>query len=279
MSRIFILGATGFIGRHLVSSIPSCYEVVTIGRQNCNILFDLEKDLPEKLVVEVNKGDFFIFLSAISFPDACEKQFDLSYRVNVTNTLEVISALTKKGVRVIFSSSDVVFGNNKKPATDCSKLSPFGVYGEMKAEVELSLATNSNVKVARFSYVLGQGDKFTQMLEDSSEKGLSVDVFEGFERNVVALPDVLAGIKSIIQNWDKFDFQAINFSGPNIICRSKVVDILKKYVIIDLKYKTSKAPKSFWLSRAKTIETYSNNFELLLGRKPLTVEEFVKNWG
>ena len=64
----------------------------------------------------------------------------------------------------------------------------------MKMLVERSCADNRLVKIARFSYVLGGKDKFSEMLIESDLNGSLVKVFRNFDRNVVLLDDVLRGL-------------------------------------------------------------------------------------
>ena len=93
----------------------------------------------------------------------------MAYKVNVKSSIDLINKLTEKETRVIFSSTDAVFGKMLTEASDHSDLNAFGQYGEMKAAVENAVLNNSLVKVIRFSYVLGLGDKYTTMLTQAAE--------------------------------------------------------------------------------------------------------------
>lgn len=50
-----------------------------------------------------------------------------------------------------------------------------------------------------------------------------LDVFDGFERSVVSINDVLLGIKNIILNWSQIDTRIVNFSGPDLVSRQQIV--------------------------------------------------------
>jgi len=280
MSKLYVLGSSGFIGSQLLCYLKSEYSgiVKSAGRENCDIYTDLSCDYSE-LVSCTESGDFVILLSSISSPDICKKQPELAYKVNVEATNGLISELTSKGVKVIFTSTDVVFGKCQKPVTDSSCLNPFGDYGEMKANVEASQSDNNLVKIIRFSYVVGLRDKYTSLLSEMALKEEEIEVFNGFERNSVVIDDVLEGIYKLIVNWDGVAPYAINFSGKELISRLKIAEYFKKYVCPKLKYKLVDAPNGFWDARPKTIEMQSNIFSNLLGREPMTIEKKLQCWG
>lgn len=277
--RIYVLGSSGFIGGELFSYLKSEYAgvVKSAGRTGCDVYVELAEDFSE-LVNTASEKDIVVFLSSISSPDTCKQQPDLAKKVNVTSTVNLIESLTENGVRVIFSSTDIVFGNANKAVDDASSLAPLGDYGEMKANVERAVSENSLVKIIRFSYVLGEGDKYTAMMAQLSKSGEELEVFDGFERNVVSLDDVTYGIYKLIVNWDKVDSMVINFSGPELISRLMITELFNRNVCSKLKYKAIEAPSGFWNARPKIIEMRSDIFSTLLGREPMTIEHKLKNW-
>lgn len=110
MTKVFILGSNGYIGNNLMESLCDNIEVITVGRSNADIYINLESDDFQSLLNKVEFKDTVIFLSAISSPDECNNNYNYSYKINVKNTISLISLLLAKNVRVMFSSSDAVFG-------------------------------------------------------------------------------------------------------------------------------------------------------------------------
>jgi dTDP-4-dehydrorhamnose reductase len=279
MQNIYVLGSTGFIGSQLMKYLKSKYKLSTysVGRSNCDIYVDLEKSTND-LVNSTTKGDVVVFLSAISSPDFCSKYQKLAYKVNVTATVELINNLTDKGVKVIFSSTDMVFGYSSVRVVDNSPLDPFGDYGEMKAKVEHLVLNNNLVKIIRFSYVLGMGDKYSNLLSEMASTGKQLDVFDGFERNAVSIDDVLDGIYNLINRWNDIDEKSINFSGPELISRFKITQLYAESVHKHLRFKLVNAPVGFWDARPKTIEMDSCTFSKLLGKQPMSIKYKLQNW-
>tara|TARA_Y100001935_G_C17277250_1_gene495372 strand:- start:353 stop:1234 length:882 start_codon:yes stop_codon:yes gene_type:complete len=273
-NKVFVFGASGFIGKVLLRKIYNNSETIGVGRNNEEVFFDLNYSDPESLKRYISKDDIWIFLAAISSPDECESNPDLAFKINVTKTKHLISWLTSQGVKVIFTSSDAVYSGIEGCVDDDETPHPIGSYASHKALVENYVRENNLVKVARFSYILGYEDKFSSMLRASEKSNKKLDIFLGFERCVVLLDDVVMGIQSLIDNWDRFDFKYINFCGPFLIDRVEMAKILKEKLFPRLDYYPKEAPKNFWISRAKRIHLDYKNFSKVLGRSPKSINEF-----
>ncbi|MFA7311704.1 MAG: SDR family oxidoreductase [Shewanella sp.] len=278
MSRVFVLGSTGFIGQALMIKLyEQGFKFASVGIRNSDVYLELGKE-HSNLLTAVESGDIVIFLAAISSPDFCKNQLQHARMVNVTATSSLIENLTDKGVRVIFSSTDLVFGLCTGVVVDNSIVAPFGEYGMMKADVESSFLKNPLVKVVRFSYVMGPGDKYTQMLLGANQSSQSVEVFDGFERNVVALSDVTDGICNLIRYWDTISNRVINFSGPECVSRWQLTLAFSRQFCPTLNCTLTDAPNGFWSARPKRIEMTSSVFSELLLRTPKSVCENLLTW-
>lgn len=277
-NKTFILGASGYIGTNLVKYLGHKNDVVKLGRNSDGGFFDLASFNPQMLSNRVKPGDMFIFLAAISSPEICKEKKEYAFNVNVTKTIELINWLVANHVRVIFSSSDVVFGSKLRIAYDDDLLEPLGDYAEMKMLVERAFGNNSLVKIIRFSYVYGKKDKFSKMVSEAESKGRVVAVFRDFYRNIVSLGDVLEGIENLVERWDAFPFYAANFSGPRLVSRIDFIKAIKKDILPNLEFEVLDAPSGFWDSRAKSIATDCTNFSIILGRKPRGLSSLKEVW-
>jgi nucleoside-diphosphate-sugar epimerase len=105
-----------------------------------------------------------------------------------------------------------------------------------------------------------------------------LDVFDGFERNVIALDDVLLGIKNIIRHWDDLDTRVVNFSGKELVSRQDIVKELVNQKYPDLVYSFTAAPESFWEGRPKVINTESKFLEAILKRPMKSYKECIKEY-
>lgn len=275
--NVYIVGSSGFIGSSLYESLDISNKF-TVGRSGCNVFLDLANGNCDDLLSEVEIGDFVILLAAVSSPDLCEKNFEQAYNINVTNTILLIDKLLLKGVKVIFSSSDAVFGAANRLCLDDCEPKPFGQYGKMKSKVEENFRGNENFFVIRFSYVLAKDDKFSLMVGEHADAKQNLDVFDGFERNVISLDDVLLGIQNIIFKWDEIETRMVNFSGSQLVSRQDIVKELAEKKYPNLTYSFTNAPDSFWKGRPKRINTESKYLDAILKRPAKSYKESIKEY-
>lgn len=276
-NRVFLFGSSGYIGRRLKTFFAEegFKDVFSVGRSVGDVLADLAYPDFSLLLDTVSKHDVFIFLASVSSPDACTNNFHDSWKLNVVNTRRLIQELIVRDVRVVFASSDVVAVGYKEPANEESKLRPFGAYGHMKAAIELEFENEPNFKAARLSYVISKSDRFSSLLYESVREKEQVQIFHGFNRNVVSCLDVVTGFSRLVENWDIVPSSSICFSGPHLVSR---LDIALQFqeLFPELKYSVVEPEANFWVARPRTIEVDSMYFEILLGRKRQSVIESLR---
>ncbi|WP_417528902.1 NAD-dependent epimerase/dehydratase family protein [Marinomonas shanghaiensis] len=278
-STVYILGGTGFVGRYLHKRLINTDGVDSyVVSRNSDIVCDLADDNFEPFLKQVKSGDTLVFLAAVSSPDQCKTHYELSYRTNVTNTISLINKLNELGVRVIFSSSDVVFGQSSYECYEATPLCPMGEYGVMKAEVEEKISALDNVKVVRFSYIVGPGDSYFSMLERAVEEGEEVQVFSGFLRSIVTIDDVIDGLVALTEKWSDFPLKVVNFCGPLLVSREQLTLEIADKLLPDLKFRAIEAPEGFWDARPKSINMMSDYFEDLLERPVTGLNNIYKMW-
>ena len=142
-----IIGATGNVGKRLLEkSLEVWHDDVEA------IATRLDKDELEYDFDSLSHDDVIAFCAAISEPSVCANNPELARKVNVTKTIEFIERSTHRGARVVFLSSDAVYGNIDNQFDEQWQKDPIGIYGEMKSEVEEYFRGNPDVKVLRSSF-------------------------------------------------------------------------------------------------------------------------------
>jgi len=266
---IHIIGASGYIGKKLQSFLKihgignlKLYSDSSIeGYIKLNLLdFDISD------INDFNKGDIVVLLAAVSSPDVCENNYQFARLVNVVGTRKLINECIKREVKVLFFSSDVVYGFNQGVNDENTHPNPHGNYAKMKVEIEEQFKNYSLFKVFRLSYVYSEEDKFATYLKKCSEENVIPEVFNGFNRNVVHIDDVLMCIMNIILDFNLVNNSVINICGCDLLSRVDLARIFfednsDKFKIIDV-------PNDMLKSRPNTIQTKSLYIEKLLGRKP-----------
>ena len=273
----YLVGATGNIGKRVVEK----------GGDEINVISRFELKLDQRPLyynfdaktiggTAIKEGDVIIFAAAISEPSVVSAQFDKAMAVNVDSTGEFIQTALGRDCKVLFLSSDAVYGNVEHGFDESQPVNPRGAYAEMKAIVEKRFVDNPNFKALRLSYNFHKDDRFTKYLRQCAESGVEAEIFDPLTRAVVHRDDTVDAILSIASNWDNADGQYINCGGSEVMSRQRFTEIIKRIALPTLKYKVTSPPAKFYGDRAKFSEMHSPNIEKVLGRKRHTVEEAVK---
>jgi nucleoside-diphosphate-sugar epimerase len=273
--KLIIFGDSGYIGSSLVSRLKSVNrDFSTAGRSQGNDVFlDLQNPHLEALDV-LSAGDKFIFLAAVSSPEFCSKYYDEAFKINVVNTCKIIHALLSKNVKVLFASSDVVYGPTEEPVDELSSLQPSFHYAEMKAAVEKEFKTDSNFNVMRLSYVWSIDDKFTQFIVNSSRSQAPIEIFHPFIRSIITLKDVLDFL-IVYADLPEMLPPVINLAGPDFISRVRLISEISKYLKIE--YTVVYPDDEFFRYRPERILMRSRFLASIIGRDPHSIASEIKN--
>lgn len=275
--RFFIIGASGFIGKSIfdgMKKIGSAYGTSVAGG---NGLLSLNLDAPEEFdYTLVSPGDVVFLSAAISSPDICARDYGRAWSVNVTGTSSLIERFVECGARVIFFSSDTVYGEREDEFDETATCNPAGEYAEMKREVEQRFAGNASFKAIRLSYVFSREDKFSRYLAGCAERDEEADLFHPFFRAIVHRDDVVDGALALAARWNDVPEQVINFGGPQVLSRIDFAECLCKAHLHDLRFKVTQPGAEFFKNRPRVIAMTSPVFARLLGRPQHTLSEAVR---
>ena len=272
MTRILVIGATGYIGRTLLaragglargtSSTPT--EGLLHLQLGAPLAFDYS---------QIDDADTVLMTAAISAPDVCAREKDRAWNINVTGTSAFIERAMHRGARIIFFSSDTVYGDQATPFTESGNANPAGEYAEMKAAVENLFRSERNFKSARLSYVFSRNDKFTSYLKNCWNREEIAEVFHPFFRSVVHRDDVISGALSLADRWAQTPEWLINFGGPQTVSRVDFAKALRDTCLPDLGFVVTEPEATFFHNRPRCIAMQSPIFAKLLGRAPRGLRE------
>ena len=284
MATLHIIGAKGNIGSRLVEKTEGEYDIrKVISPARPHLLthdsgyhvLNLAEDGFRYDFDTLKMGDTVAFCAAISEPSVCANQFQDSLRVNVTSTGDFIYEALKRGCKVIFLSSDAVYGNVLGEFDEEEKVDPLGVYAEMKAVVEKRFLEYPLFKVLRLSYNFFKEDRFTTYLRNCAEEGATAEIFDPFSRSVVHRDDTVDAIIALYNNWDVCEESVINCGGPETLSRVEFAKILKDSVYPDLKMKMVTPNEKFYNDRPAIVSMRSNHLEEVLGRPARSIQDAV----
>ena len=215
---------------------------------------------------EIYRGDVVLMAAAISSPDICRDQRDFVISVNVTGTMDFLSRCLDRGARIIFLSSDTVYGERASDFDETATCNPVGEYAMMKHEVEGRFLGNPSFKTIRLSYVFSREDKFTKYLCGCAERGEEAEIFHPFNRAVVHRDDVVQGAIALARRWDEFPQSVINFGGPDVISRIEFAQTMKDSVLPALRFRQIDPAEEFFANRPRIIQMKSPLLASLLER-------------
>ena len=284
MATLHIIGAKGNIGSRLVEKPEGKYDIRKVVSPARPHLFTHDSGYHVINLAEdgfrydfdtLKMGDTVAFCAAISEPSVCANQFQESLRVNVTSTGDFIYEALKRGCKVIFLSSDAVYGNVLGEFDEEEAVDPLGVYAEMKAVVEKRFLEYPLFKVLRLSYNFFKEDRFTTYLRNCAEEGATAEIFDPFSRSVVHRDDTVDAIIALYNNWDVCEESVINCGGPETLSRVEFAKILKDSVYPDLKMKMVTPNEKFYNDRPAIVSMRSNHLEEVLGRPARSIQDAV----
>lgn len=148
MSNVFITGANGLLGQHLVEFFSQVHKVLAsdLG-PDPSFLFShvryepvdiLDKEKLSSLTTSF-KPDLIINAAAYSDVDGCEIDKQKAWGVNVKAIESLIEICKKEKTKLIHISSDYVFDGRDGPYSEDDRPNPISYYGQTKLEGELKI--------------------------------------------------------------------------------------------------------------------------------------------
>ena len=158
MIKTAVIGASGFIGSHLIANYRSQYPdcVGTSFSKNVNNLlkFDIKNPKIEPLNLEKTGHKAVIITSYKVNTSYCENEQDKAYEVNVSGVLKLIKNLSQTSLKIIFLSSEHIFDGIQGKYGDDHPGVPNTVYGKHKKIIEDEIKSlTDNFLVLRLSKI------------------------------------------------------------------------------------------------------------------------------
>jgi dTDP-4-dehydrorhamnose reductase len=149
--RILITGKNGQVGREFSRLCPSRGDVVSVGRDEC----DLSNEQSIRDLVRQVKPAVIVNAAAYTAVDLAEKERDLCFAINATAPHVLAQEADRLGALLVHYSTDYVFnGEKKEPYLESDPIDPLSVYGASKAAGEAAIAAAaSRYLVLRTSWV------------------------------------------------------------------------------------------------------------------------------
>ncbi len=140
--RILVTGASGFVGRHLTTSLAAAYPNATL----ITPTVDIRDAAAIAAAVKDASPEICIHLAAVSTVAAATRDEDLAWQVNLHGSLHLARAILRHAPNcvMLFVSSSDAYGSSFRAGvrvTEDTALAPMNVYGASKAAADLALGS------------------------------------------------------------------------------------------------------------------------------------------
>ena len=134
MKKIMITGASGFLGSRAAEYFRGKYEVMTPS----HIQLDITDEKNVMRYFSEKKPDIVIHCAAVSDVGRCEREQELSWKINVSGSINIAKAAASVQTKCILCSSDqIYFGSSLNEAhKECEDVIPYNLYGREKRKAE-----------------------------------------------------------------------------------------------------------------------------------------------
>ena len=202
---ILVTGITGQLGFDVVKELERRGEkVIGTTRKEINLT---DEESVKKFILE-KKPDAVIHCSAYTAVDKAETEAELALTVNGLGTRYVAAACREIGAKMLFVSTDYVFGGDgKNPYEIDSEKNPVNTYGRSKLLGEDAVATMLNKYfVVRISWVFGiNGKNFVKTMLRLAEDHDKIKVVDDQIGSPTYTADLAPLLCDMIKT-DKFGF-------------------------------------------------------------------------
>ncbi len=230
--KIFIIGASGTLGKALYKELSTKYEVIgTYNKKKINgfLKFDISKDnIIKKL--HIKKNDIVIYLAGISRPSEVNRNLEKSKKINVTNTKKIITKLDKIKVKFFYLSSVEVFDCKKKILGENFKQNPKTIYGKQKYEIENYLQENvKNYQIIRAGSVVTfkKNETCPISITHNILKNKNSKIFKNNFISITSIDDFVKIFKIIFSKKELLRKKIVHISSNFFISRIQLANEIK----------------------------------------------------
>lgn len=213
MKKIFITGASGFLGWHLCQLSKEDWQVYgTYFSHPLEILgikmlkVDLTNFQELKAIFSDIKPTAVIHTAAISQPNFCQTHPEESHAINVTASCNIAGLCAEYSLPCAFTSTDLVFDGLNAPYKETASVSPVNLYGEQKVKAEIGMLERYPLTaVCRMPLMFGMEtptaksfiQPFIETLKAGNELKLFIDEFRTPVSGTTAAQGLLLALEKV----------------------------------------------------------------------------------
>lgn len=163
MKKILVTGCNGQLGRAIQREYEEDNAVLV-----CTDVADLDIGDNAQVMRYVRelRPDVIVNCAAYTAVDACEKEWDLAYRINAIGPRNLAIAANDTGAKLMHISTDYVFdGSGTSPYTEFDAVGPVSAYGTTKLAGERFVEQFAGrYFIVRTAWLYGEGKNFARTM-------------------------------------------------------------------------------------------------------------------
>lgn len=201
--RLMVTGGAGVVGSELCSHLRNAGHPVfpvDVSGGDGVIVADLRDEAAVSRVFEQIRPDAVLHLAANKNVFFCEEHPEVAHAVNYKITEILTAACNRFNARMIFISSDYVFGGSSRTFTETDEPCPTTQYGKDKAASEqVILKTLKDGAIVRTAGLYGFPGDLLQVVKAALSKGESFRAFDNLINCPTWTPDLFRMIDRILE--------------------------------------------------------------------------------
>lgn len=203
MTRILIVGASGFLGTKLFDTFSQDSDNEVIGTYSSHpvdglVHLDITNEQQVREVINSFRPDIVIHTSAFLDVVGCEQNPEKAEQINHIGTQNIVEACRAIGARVHYLSTDYVFDGENGPYREEDTPRPINVYGETKLRGEQEVLSLPGSVVYRAGFLYGYNDDGPSGLVEKLFSGQTIEANDVQMRQPLFIEDVAKVIHSAI---------------------------------------------------------------------------------
>jgi len=143
INKVLITGISGLLGNNLAFRLKNKYNVLGLFNTHPVIIKGIRTaklnllDTPSVIqVISEFDPSIIIHCASLANVDECEKAPELTYKINVQGTKNIVEGIRNKDVLLVYISSDSVYNGIKGGHVETDTIDPLNMYGRSKFQGE-----------------------------------------------------------------------------------------------------------------------------------------------
>lgn len=219
--KTLVIGASGLVGSRVLAQLGAAAEGTYCTHERPGLRFlDVTDAQAVDGEIQALKPAVVVLAAAYTHVDGCEKDPGRSYDINVAGTRNVARAAARRGVRLVFLSTDYVFDGDHGPHALDEAPAPMNVYGHHKLEAERIVAAECvNYAIIRSCNIYGydrDGKNFVMAVYRNGVSGTKMHVPIDQWGNPTYADDLVA---AVARAGSLSDSGIFHVAGPDYVDR------------------------------------------------------------